>query len=107
MSSFRPTTITLPRIRLQSTREKLELVFDNSLDLVFPPGTEPVIKETQLRKLIENSYLWLARTSSCHLHVMVSTDGRVVSNPAKVEVLVKWITELAVSLNSLLLVQHS
>lgn len=84
-------SVDLPKIHLSDNRQHLDLSLEGSMKLQFPDGVKTPQTSTDLLKLVTEEHLWIARTGSCHFHVIVSIQGECVTARDLIAELIEWI----------------
>ncbi|KAM0516045.1 hypothetical protein ACHAPE_005668 [Trichoderma viride] len=88
---MRLASVNLPNIHLSDNGRHLDLSLEGSLKLQFPNGVKVPQTSTDLLKLVTEEHLWIARTGSCHFHVIVSIQGERVTVGDQIADLAGWI----------------
>lgn len=84
-------SVNLPKIHLSDNGQHLDISLEGSLKLQFPGGVKVPLTSTDLLKLVTEEHLWIARTGSCHFHVVVSILGKCVTAGDQIVELTEWI----------------
>ncbi|KAL7969787.1 hypothetical protein HDV63DRAFT_43864 [Trichoderma sp. SZMC 28014] len=84
-------SVNLPKIHLSDNGQHLDLSLEGSMKLQFPNSVKLPQTSTDLLKLVREEHLWIARTGSCHFHVIVSIQGERVTARDLVAELIEWI----------------
>jgi hypothetical protein len=88
---MRLASVNLPKIHLSDNGRHLDLSLEGSLKLQFPNGVKIPQTSTDLLKLVTEEHLWIARTGSCHFHVIVSIQGKRVTAGDQIADLAEWV----------------
>lgn len=95
-------SVNLPKIHLSDNGQHLDLSLEGSMKLQFPNSVKLPQTSTDLLKLVREEHLWIARTGSCHFHVIVSIQGERVTARDLVAELIEWIQYCEVCFKAIL-----
>ncbi|KAL7926634.1 hypothetical protein ACQKWADRAFT_145342 [Trichoderma austrokoningii] len=84
------TSVNLPEILLTDKGQLLDLSLKGSMKLQFSDGAKVPETSTDLLKSVAEEHLWIARTGSCHFHIVISIQGERVTAIDHAE-LTNWI----------------
>ena len=84
-------TIRLPRLRLASRTEELDLVLEGSLLLSLPATMGCPSTGTDLLELVTARRLWIRRSGPCHFNVSVSAGGDALPASEPDNRLAQWV----------------
>lgn len=90
------STIPLPRLRIASQPENLELTLQGYISLELPEELNELASAGELLDAVKEKHLWIARTGSCHLNISIYIHDGLVSADIDLATLAVWIQDCEV-----------